>query len=186
MMAEEVDRQAEDLAATTTLIQDLSASQELAFARARNEGSFGFAFMGGINRTLFTRALWKMYQGNYLAAINFLAMIWYREKNGIEGSEGVADRATLESAFLRSIGHEYDRAMNLFPGSEHNMNALTEEVGELAQALLQLQYEPKKGKTKEDVVKEAIQVAAVAMKIALQGDKTFPAFVGLAGQKAGA
>lgn len=74
------------------------------------------------------------------------------------------------------IVKELEQARTKFPGTEHMMNALTEEVGELAQALLHLQYEPQKEKTADDVYKEAIQVAVMAIRVASEGDATFPAY----------
>lgn len=175
----------EDKAAVTCLLIDLTASMERAFDRARQEGRGGFARLQNINHELFGKMLWQLHQRNYVAAINYLAMIWYRDQNNIEPKITAFNPEVIESIYLRDVGKEYDRANKLFLGNAHNMNALTEEVGELAQALLQLQYEPHKGKTNQDVVKEAIQVCAVAMKIALHGDTTFPAFTGLLHEKAG-
>ena len=43
------------------------------------------------------------------------------------------------------------------------MMILMEEIGELAQAILQANFE---GRPKKDIEKEAIQVATVALKIA--------------------
>jgi hypothetical protein len=49
--------------------------------------------------------------------------------------------------------------------------ALTEEVGELAQALI----DHSRGKTTAShVFKEAIQVAAMAIRVAEEGDASFP------------
>lgn len=74
------------------------------------------------------------------------------------------------------IEAELENARSKFPGTEHVMNALTEEVGELAKDLLHLQYEPAKGKTASTVYAEAIQVAAMAIRVATEGDTTFPAY----------
>lgn len=74
------------------------------------------------------------------------------------------------------VEHELGRARDKFPNPEHMMNALTEEVGELAKALLQINYEPAKGKTHEDVYEEAIQVAAMAIRVASEGDTTLPTY----------
>lgn len=51
--------------------------------------------------------------------------------------------------------------------------ALGEEVGELNQAILQHHFEPAKGKTKQDIRKEAVQVAVMAMRVALDTGMTF-------------
>lgn len=59
--------------------------------------------------------------------------------------------------------NEINRARAKFPTNEHLMIALVEEVGELAQALLQQ-------KPDREIYAEAIQVACVAMRIAEEGD----------------
>ena len=74
------------------------------------------------------------------------------------------------------IAGELINARDKFPKPTHMMNALTEEVGELAQALLHLNFEPKKGKRHEDVYSEAIQVAVCAIRVATEGDSTLPAY----------
>ena len=43
--------------------------------------------------------------------------------------------------------------------------ALTEEVGELNQAILQKHFEPEKGITYDDIRNEAIQVITVALRV---------------------
>lgn len=45
--------------------------------------------------------------------------------------------------------------------------ALTEEVGELNQAVIQYLYEPKKARSLADIRAEAVQVAAMAMRVIL-------------------
>lgn len=73
---------------------------------------------------------------------------------------------------LESIGFALDttkeaaRARGLFPNNAHLMSALMEEVGELAKALLDDEGERR-------VYAEAVQVAAVALRIATEGDKDF-------------
>lgn len=67
---------------------------------------------------------------------------------------------------LRDISEEVARARRKFPGNRFMLAALTEEVGELAQAMLQ-----KKGPT--DIRREAVQVAAVAVRIIEEGDASF-------------
>ena len=64
-------------------------------------------------------------------------------------------------------------ARKKFPNNTHLLAALMEEVGELAQAMLQFKYEPYKGVSRDDVKKEAIQVACVAIRIVTEGDATF-------------
>lgn len=79
-------------------------------------------------------------------------------------------------AIFVDIDTELEKARRKFPNNEHTMNALTEEVGELAQALLHINYEPKKGVNHGNVYDEAIQVAAMAIRIAMEGDSTLPAY----------
>lgn len=78
---------------------------------------------------------------------------------------------------LKSIGDEVARAREKFPDATHALAALQEEVGELANALIELQ----RGNAAcaadgADAVRaEAIQVAAMAVRIIEEGDPEFPA-----------
>lgn len=65
-------------------------------------------------------------------------------------------------AMLGEIATELARAQSKFPSSNLAMIALTEQVGELAKALLD---EPV-----ANVRKEAIQVACMALRVAIEGD----------------
>ena len=64
--------------------------------------------------------------------------------------------------FMYEVNHEVNRACTKFPDPWGLSTALTEEVGELAKALMD---EPSK-----NVYTEAVQVAAMACRIAIQGD----------------
>lgn len=66
--------------------------------------------------------------------------------------------------FLRDVKAEVVRARAKFPEPDAVMTALTEEVGELAKALLDEPW----GR----VYNEAIQVAAMALRVAVEGDPT--------------
>ncbi len=68
------------------------------------------------------------------------------------------------TAFLQEVRDELLRARTKFPGDRVMTIALTEEVGELAKALLQ---EPR-----ENVRREAVQVAVMAARIVLDGDSS--------------
>lgn len=70
--------------------------------------------------------------------------------------------------FIREVVSEYEWARVNFPSSEFSMTALTEEVGELAKALLE---EPL-----ENVRAEAKQVAVMAVRVALEGDPSLADF----------
>lgn len=80
--------------------------------------------------------------------------------------------------FLDDLKKEYRRATEKFPGGNKLDAALMEEVGELAKALLHIQ---EKGASPADVYMEAVQVATVAMRIAVQGSPEH----GYAGMKCG-
>jgi len=66
--------------------------------------------------------------------------------------------------FLQELKQEIVFARHKFPSSDGCMNALTEEVGELAKAYFDEPW--------GHVWKEAIQVAAMACRAAVEGDET--------------
>lgn len=69
-----------------------------------------------------------------------------------------------DSPIWQELSDEVDRARRKFPRPDGLMAALTEEVGELARALMD---EPA-----DRVRAEAIQVAAMALRIIDEGDPT--------------
>jgi NTP pyrophosphatase (non-canonical NTP hydrolase) len=66
---------------------------------------------------------------------------------------------------------EVRRATEKFPtwptDPLHALAVLGEEFGELTKAMLQHTYEPHKGVTQQDIRDEAIQTAAMAMRLAM-------------------
>ena len=72
---------------------------------------------------------------------------------------------------IRAIIHELDSAREAFPGNRHMLCALMEEVGELAQAIMQ--HDRAEGTTTNQVFKEAVQVATMAIRVATEGDQNF-------------
>lgn len=74
-----------------------------------------------------------------------------------------------EVVLLEEIHAELERARRKFPGENLNLAALVEEVGELSEALLETRYGGPKGGF-HNIRKEAVQVAAMAVRIALEGD----------------
>lgn len=70
-----------------------------------------------------------------------------------------------ETTLLAEIILELRRARAKFPGPDCTFAALSEEVGEVAKALME---EPR-----ANVRKESVQVAVMAMRIILDGDVTF-------------
>ena len=81
---------------------------------------------------------------------------------------------TEEEAFCRDVLIELGHARSKFPTGSFSLwkclCALTEEVGELNQACLQRVQEPEKGITALHVRGEAIQVAAMAMRVILDAN----------------
>lgn len=71
-------------------------------------------------------------------------------------------RAGVSVEHIADLIGEVGRARGLFPSPAGLLAALTEEVGELAKAILD--------ESPERVRAEAIQVAAVALRIAAEGD----------------
>lgn len=71
-----------------------------------------------------------------------------------------------EDLTTNAVRAEVVRARIKFPGSRFLLAALMEEVGELARAILQK-------KDTDAIEREAIQVAAVAVRIIEEGDPAF-------------
>lgn len=63
-----------------------------------------------------------------------------------------------------AIQRELSRARHLFPSPAGSLAALTEEVGELAKAVLD--------ESQDRVIAEAVQVAVMAIRVATEGDPT--------------
>jgi len=68
--------------------------------------------------------------------------------------------------FLFDVAQENQRAREKFPGGKNLDTALMEEVGELAQALLKIK---ESNWLPEQVYQEAVQIASMAMRIAVEG-----------------
>lgn len=79
-------------------------------------------------------------------------------------------KPVTDVAFRAEVRLELGRARKKFPGNALTMVALTEEVGELAKALLD--------ESPERIVEEAIQVAVMAQRVATEGDKSVENFRG--------
>jgi NTP pyrophosphatase (non-canonical NTP hydrolase) len=85
------------------------------------------------------------------------------------------DYELQDALFLDYIKHEVRRARKKFPSSECSLAALMEEVGELAKALLDRRM--CRTLMRGEISAEAVQVAVMAMRIAIEGDVTIePAF----------
>jgi len=92
---------------------------------------------------------------------------------GAATAAGVADARSHtpgnDLSFTEIQRNELAMARDKFPGNAHMMVALTEEVGEVARALLE------QGPGSREVLEECAQVAAVAQRIATEGDGDFTA-----------
>lgn len=73
-----------------------------------------------------------------------------------------------EAIFLLYVFLELKKAREKFPSSAGVMVALMEEVGELSKAVLEESH--------ERVICEAVQVACVAARVAVEGDSLFTHF----------
>lgn len=73
--------------------------------------------------------------------------------------------------FATDVRHELERARAKFPTNENKAHALTEEAGEVIKALLEHKYE---SGIALDVYKECVQTAAMAQRVAEEGDAGFP------------
>jgi NTP pyrophosphatase (non-canonical NTP hydrolase) len=67
-----------------------------------------------------------------------------------------------DEIFVNMVLDEVSRARTKFPNNSGLLAALTEEVGELARALMD--------QTDSEVYNEAVQVAAMALRIAIEDD----------------
>jgi NTP pyrophosphatase (non-canonical NTP hydrolase) len=112
---------------------------------------------------------------------------WYLIRKGVlrmKGSKSMDIKHGPSGVTVQAIMEEVSRARLKFPGNDVMLAALSEEHGELANALLELRFatiakQPKYDldRLRDNVQKEAIQVAAVAIRILEDGDSSFPEYV---------
>lgn len=82
------------------------------------------------------------------------------------------DRLTSpDGIVITMVRGELDAARRKFPGNLHRLVALMEEVGELAQAMME--HDTDGSQTIQMVLREAVQVAAMAIRVATDGDENF-------------
>lgn len=73
--------------------------------------------------------------------------------------------------FLKRVRNEVLRAKGLSPTNKHQLAAFNEEAGEVSKAFLEHYY----GKDSADNLQiECVQAAAMAMRLVLEGDASFP------------
>lgn len=75
-----------------------------------------------------------------------------------------------DEEFLDLVREELRRARDAFPENLHQMTALQEEVGELSEALLEHTHGDGDA---GDILHEAVQTAAMAVRVAVEGDHSF-------------
>lgn len=94
----------------------------------------------------------------------------YRDDD-ITVSDYIEEHKAVSHGFPIAVAAELLRARAKFPGTKNVTVALAEELGELSKALLDHSY----GEGENDAVyKEAVQVAAMAQRVAEEGDPGFP------------
>lgn len=76
-----------------------------------------------------------------------------------------------DGLIIMMIRDELVAARKAFPGSTHMLCAFMEEVGELAQALME--HDRNQGTSVQEVMREAVQCAAMSIRIAVEGDENF-------------
>jgi NTP pyrophosphatase (non-canonical NTP hydrolase) len=69
------------------------------------------------------------------------------------------------------IRDELRAAREAFPGNTHMLCALVEEVGEVAKAIME--HDRRQGTSVQEVLREAVQVASMAVRLAVEGDENF-------------
>ena len=75
-----------------------------------------------------------------------------------------------DEQFFSDVRDELAEARRKFPGNKHKLAATTEELGELAQAMID---HSRGKKTAGQVYYEAVQLATMATRIATEGDAEF-------------
>jgi len=86
------------------------------------------------------------------------------------GEEMVICRMSPDDRFLQHVKNELVKARSKFPDNKHQLTAFNEEAGELNKAMLEHEYGEE---TAENTYKEAVQSAAMAVRVAVEGDSTF-------------
>jgi NTP pyrophosphatase (non-canonical NTP hydrolase) len=79
----------------------------------------------------------------------------------------------LDSVLMNDIQNEVKRARELFPANSEMLEALMEEVGEVAKAIMEHKRK-KKGVTDREVYNEIVQLGAMVIRLGTEGDKDHP------------
>lgn len=75
----------------------------------------------------------------------------------------------LDHEFITAVMSEVKRAREKFPSPSHLALAHAEEAGEVTKAVLDF---TQKGGSRNAIWKEAVQAAAMALRVACEGDPT--------------
>lgn len=78
---------------------------------------------------------------------------------------------SADGIIISMVRGELDAARKQFPETTHMLAALTKNVGELAQAMME--HDRDSSQTTQQVLREAVQVATMAIRIAAEGDENF-------------
>lgn len=79
-----------------------------------------------------------------------------------------------DEMIIQDIRDELVRARHKFPTNRHQLAAFNEEAGELTKAMLDYECEHKRNiVSPEDIYYEAVQAAAMAIRVATEGDSDF-------------
>jgi len=78
---------------------------------------------------------------------------------------------SVDGLFFIMVRDELKAARSAFPGTTHMLCAFMEEVGELAQALME--HDRSQGTSVQEVMREAVQCAAMAIRLGTEGDENF-------------
>ncbi len=78
---------------------------------------------------------------------------------------------SADGIVMAMVRGELGAARKKFPETTHMLAALMEEVGELAQAMMQ--HDTDGSQTIAMVLREAVQVACMAIRVATEGDENF-------------
>ena len=108
-------------------------------------------------------------RGATLASLGVCQGSVYRK--ALSDIEALRQTQPADVYFIAELKGEVIRARRKFPTNQHKLAALTEEVGELAQALID--RDRKQDALDAHVYAEAVQVAAMALRIATEGDASF-------------
>ena len=78
---------------------------------------------------------------------------------------------SVDGLVFRMIRDELIAAREKFPDNRHQFDAMIEEVGEAAQALME--HDRQLGTSPQEILRELVQVATMAIRVATEGDADY-------------